>query len=369
MKTNTVYIHQLSDWTEFTFDHKKILPLLGKVRGKQGELLGRMKSVGFDLQMQRSYQNLTLDILKSSEIEGEFLKPDSVRSSIARRLGLKISGLTPTNRYTDGIVEMMMDATQNFQDKLTKEKLFGWHAALFPTGRSGLYKIEPGKWRTDKNGPMQVVSGEMGNEKVHFQAPDAKRISSEMNHFIKWFNKKSDEDQLIKAAIAHFWFVTIHPFDDGNGRITRALTDMLLAKAEGMSQRFYSMSAQIMKERKSYYLILERVSKDSTDITGWIEWFLNCLLSALEQSHETSESVFAKAKFWDNQKTTHFNPRQIKMLNKLFDHFDGKLTSIKWAKMNKCSADTALRDIQDLLDKKILKKESAGGRSTSYLLK
>lgn len=368
MKSHALYIHQQPNWTDFTFDYKKILPLLGKVRKRQGELLGRMKNIGFDLQLQQSYQNLTLDVLKSSEIEGEFLKPESVRSSIARRLGLKIAGLTPTDRYTDGVVEMMLDATQNFGDKLTKEKLFGWHAALFPTGRSGLYKIETGKWRTDKNGPMQVVSGAIGNEKVHFQAPDAKLISSEMSRFIKWFNKISEDDQLIKAAIAHFWFVTIHPFDDGNGRITRALTDMLLAQAEGMRQRFYSMNAQIMKERKSYYLILERVSKGSTDITDWIEWFLNCLLRALEQSQETSESVFAKAKFWDNQKTTHFNPRQIKMLNKWFEGFHGKLNSSKWAKMNKCSADTALRDIQDLVNKKILQKEKAGGRSTTYIV-
>ncbi len=367
-KARPVYIHELKKWPNFFLDHEKLMPLLGKVRNKQGVLLGKMRSIGFDLQQQASLQNLTLDVLKSSEIEGEILNAEQVRSSIASKLGLNLPGLKKADRHTEGVVEMMLDATQNHNKPLTKERLVGWQASLFPTGHSGMYKITIGKWRIDETGPMQVVSGAMGKERVHFQAPEAKLLEGEMKRFILWFNTDKSIDPIIKAAIAHLWFVTIHPFDDGNGRIARALTDLLLARADDMSQRFYSMSAQILIERKGYYEILERTQKGSLNITSWLEWFLCCLYNALENSEIVVEQVLVKASFWEKHKTTHFNPRQIKMLNKWFDGLDGRLTTSKWAKMNKCSQDTALRDIQDLLVKKVLVKEEGGGRSTSYLV-
>jgi len=369
MKHKFKYIHELKDWQNFTFDYVRILPVLAKVRHKQGELLGKMASVGFDLQTQNSLHNLTLDVIKSSEIEGEFLNAEQVRSSVARKLGLDIAGLVASDRNVDGIVEMMLDATQQFKKPLSKERLFGWHAAIFPAGRSGINKIAVGKWRKDETGPMQVISGALGKEKVHFQAPDANLLDIEMKKFIKWYNTKEESDQLIKAAMAHLWFVTIHPFDDGNGRIARALTDMQLARADGLNQRFYSMSNQIRVERKVYYEMLELTQKGTQNITEWIHWFLNCLFRAITNSEIQAKDIFSKAKFWEHNKTTLFNQRQIKMLNKWFDGLDGKLSSSKWAKMNKCSQDTALRDIQDLLEKGILIKEEGGGRSTSYLVK
>ena len=292
-----------------------------------------------------------------------------MRSSIARKLGIEIAGLVPSDRNVDGVVEMMLDATQNYKKALTKERLFGWHAALFPSGRSGMHKITVGKWRNNKSGPMQVVSGAIGKEKVHFEAPEAERLEKEMKLFFKWFNSKSSTDMVLKSAIAHLWFVSIHPFADGNGRIARALADLQLTRADGDAQRFYSMSAQIKTERKAYYDILEKTQKGSLDITPWLVWFLNCLDRALNATDKVLKTVLTKSKFWDRHMGTAINARQRLMLTKLLDGFDGKLNSSKWAKIAKCSADTALRDIQDLIDKKILERENAGGRSTSYSLK
>ena len=331
--------------------------------------MGRMESLGFDLRNEATLETLTLDVLKSTEIEGEYLNPDQVRSSIARRLGLEIAGSVESDRNVDGVVEMMLDATQNCFNPLTAERLFDWHAALFPTGRSGMYKITVANWRTDSTGPMQVVSGAMGKEKVHFQAPDSSLVESEMSRFLDWFNKSSELDLVLKASVAHLWFVTIHPFDDGNGRITRALTDMLLAQSDRSSQRFYSMSAQIRLERKQYYEILEKTQKGNLDITDWIKWFLNCLLNALKSTDTILNRVLFKADFWTRHAKTIMNERQKKLLNKILDGFEGKLTSSKWAKIAKCSKDTAIRDINDLINKNILKKDEAGGRSTNYELK
>lgn len=362
------YIHQETDWPHFYWDNEVLLATLGKVRNLQGKLIGRMESLGFDLRNDASLQILTLDVLKSSEIEGEILNPDQVRSSIARRLGMDIAGLVEVDRNTDGVVQMMLDATQNYQQPLSTERLFDWHAALFPTGRSGMHKITVGDWRKDST-PMQVVSGAMGKEKVHFEAPDSTTLDKEMYLFLNWFNTEDKLDPVLKAAVAHLWFVTIHPFDDGNGRIARAITDMLLARADESSQRFYSMSAQIRLERKEYYDTLERTQKGSLDITGWLNWFLNCLLNALNTTESKLKDVLFKSNFWKIHAKTSLNDRQILMLNKLLDGFDGKLNSSKWAKIAKCSADTALRDIQDLINKDVLKKEEGGGRSTSYEIK
>lgn len=313
-------------------------------------------------------KTLTLDVVKSSEIEGEILNPDQVRSSLARRLGLDISGLIPSDRNVEGVVEMMLDATQHSEKPLNKERLSGWHAALFPTGRSGMYKIEVGGWRKDETGPMQVISGAMGKERVHYQAPDAMALEKEMSSFMVWFNDKDQLDPLIKAGLAHLWFVTIHPFEDGNGRIARAITDMQLARADGIKQRFYSLSAQIRLVRKAYYDVLEKTQKGNLDITEWLLWFLNCLMDALKATDQTLAIVLTKAKFWEKHATLNFNDRQKLMLNKLLDGIEGKLTSSKWAKITKCSADTALRDIADLISKQILCKEGKGGRSTNYEL-
>lgn len=359
------YIHQLKDWTNFTWDNDLLLPKLAAVRNLQGKLMGKMLMLGFDLKQEAVLETLTLDVLKTSEIESVFLQPEQVRSSIARHLGMDILGLVPSDRDVEGIVEMMLDATQNFQNPLTAERLFDWHAALFPTGRSGMYKVTVGQWRT---GSVQVVSGGFGRERVHFQAPDAARLETEMPHFITWFNTEQGLDPVLKAAIAHLWFITIHPFDDGNGRPARAVTDMLLARADGSSQRFYSMSAQIQVQRSGYYAILEKTQKGSSDITDWLIWFLDCLMVALTTTETTLEKVLVKAKFWEKHATTIFNERQILMLNKLLGQFEGKLNSSKWAKMTKCSSDTALRDIQDLMDKGVLNKENSGGRSTNYVL-
>jgi Fic family protein len=317
-----------------------------------------MEALGFQLKAEANLQTLTLDVLKSSEIEGELLDADQVRSSIARRLGMDIAGLVPSDRHVDGVVEMLLDATQQYQQPLTADRLFGWHSALFPSGRSGMRTADP----------MQVVSGAMGKEKIHFEAPDADRLEEEMRQFINWFNEDIYMDPIIKAAIAHLWFVTVHPFDDGNGRIARAITDMQLSCADESAQRFYSMSAQIRKERKEYYEILESTQKGSMNITNWLGWFLQCLDRALEASSETLASVLKKASFWEKHATTSLNQRQRLMLNKLLDGFEGKLNTSKWAKVTKTSPDTALRDIQDLMNKGILEKEEGGGRSTCYCL-
>jgi len=362
------YIHQLHDWPNFTWNPEAVLAPLGTVRHLQGKLLGRMSALGFVLQQEAELETLTLDVLKSTEIEGEFLNPEQVRSSIARRLGMDIVGLVPPDRDVEGVVEMMLDATRHYEQPLSAERLFDWHAALFPTGRSGMYKIGVGVWRDDATGPMQVVSGEMGRERVHFQAPDAGVLDQEMHTFVAWFNRESRMDPVIKAAIAHLWFVTIHPFDDGNGRIARAIADMQLARADGSARRFYSMSARIRLQRNRYYEILEQTQKGNLDITDWLLWFLDCLTSALMATDQSLARVLGKAQFWERHRTTFLNDRQRLMINKLFDGFEGKLNSSKWAKIAKCSTDTALRDIQDLIDKGILQKEAAGGRSTSYEL-
>jgi len=362
------YIHQHKDWPKFTWDNEKLSELLISIRHREGWLFGRMEGLGFGLRSEAVLQTLTLDILKSSEIEVQLLNPEQVRSSIARRLGMDIAGLVPSDRDVEGVVEMMLDATQNFEKKLTKTRLFDWHAALFPTGRSGMYKITVGAWRKGDKGPMQVVSGAIGKEKVHFEAPEADLLDEEMKGFIQWFNSAAKLDPVLKAAIAHLWFVTIHPFDDGNGRIARAIADMQLARADGNEQRFYSMSAQIQKERNAYYDILERTQKSNLDITSWLEWFLNCLDRALESTEATLSAVMQKAKFWETVSEIRLNERQKLMLNKLLNGFTGKLTTSKWGKIAKCSHDTALRDIADLIEKGILVKEEGGGRSTSYQL-
>ncbi|MBK9510221.1 MAG: Fic family protein [Cytophagaceae bacterium] len=363
-----LYMYQNPDWPAFFWEDSQILRQLGEVRHLQGKLLGKMESLGFELQNEALLNTLTMDVLKSTEIEGEFLNPGQVRSSLARRLGLEIAGTVPSDRNVDGMVDMMLDATQNNSQILDEERLFGWHSALFPSGRSGLYKIQVGTWREDTTGPMQVVSGAIGREKVHYQAPDSEKVPFEMERFIEWFNSDSKIDEVIKSAVAHLWFVTIHPFNDGNGRVTRALTDMLLARADKSKQRFYSMSAQIRLERKSYYDILEKTQKGDLNITDWLLWFLDCLIKALKSTETVLVRVLTKADFWQKQKDTDLNVRQKLMLNKLLDGFEGKLTSSKWAKITNTSTDTALRDIQDLQNKNILKKDEAGGRSTNYEL-
>ena len=364
-----IYIYQLKNWPKFTWDQKSFAKLLSEVRYSQGRLLGRMESLGFPLQKEATLETLTLDVLKSSEIEGEVLDAGQVRSSIARRLGMDIAGLIPADRHVEGVVEMMLDATQNYQGTLTDKRLFSWQAALFPTGHSGMHKIVVGNWRDNtQEDPMQVVSGPSGREKVHFQGPDSDILKQEMNLFIEWFNTEEGLDPVIKAAIAHLWFVTVHPFDDGNGRIARAITDMQLARADGSKQRFYSMSSQIRKERKDYYDILEKTQKDSLDITDWLSWFLRCFDRTIHATDETLLVVMRKARFWEQHAVTSLNERQVLMLNKLLDGFFGKLNSSKWATITKSSSDTAVRDINDLILRHILVKEQAGGRSTSYIL-
>lgn len=364
-----MYIHQLPEWPHFVWNESSLSILLANVRHLQGRLLGKMEGIGFALQSEASLETLTEDVLKSSEIEGEILNPDQVRSSIARRLGMDVASLVASDRSVDGVVEMMLDATQRYQDELTKDRLFGWHSALFPTGRSSMYKIVVGNWRDNKNDdPMQVVSGAMGKEKVHYQAPDSDILSKEMTAFLEWFNTYHDIDPVLKAGIAHLWFVTIHPFDDGNGRIARAIADMQLARADASAQRFYSMSGQIRQERNKYYEVLESTQKGSINITEWLYWFLDCFGHALSATDQTLAKVLYKAKFWENLKNSTLNARQKIMLNKLLDGFEGKFNSSKWAKIAKCSQDTAGRDIQDLIEKGILVKEASGGRSTSYIL-
>ncbi len=363
------YIHQLKDWPHFTWDSQALSPILGHVRNLQGKLHGKMAALGFDLKQESLLETLTIEVLKSTEIEGEFLQQEQVRSSLARHLGMDIAGLIPSDRDVDGVVEMVLDATREYQKPLTFERLFDWHAALFPTGRSGLYKISTGQWRTDATGPMQVVSGSLGKERVHFQAPAAAALAAEMQLFTHWFNDEQALDPVLKAGIAHLWFITIHPFDDGNGRIARAITDLQLSKAENSSQRYYSMSAQIRLQRSAYYEILEKTQRGNLDLSEWLLWFLTCLEGALQATTVTLEKILTKAGFWEKHTMTMLNERQILLLNKLLGPFEGKLTAAKWAILAKCSHDTALRDIQDLLNKDILQKAASGGRSTNYLLR
>ena len=363
------YIHQKENWPNFEWNDKSLIDLLSKVRNLQGKVVGKMEALGFNLRNEAVLETLTLDVIKSTEIEGEILNVEQVRSSLARRLGMQIENSIYSERNVDGVVDMLIDATQNFNDILSKERLFDWHFALFPTGRSGMFKIQVGTWRNDTTGPMQVVSGAMGKEKVHFEAPNSDLIEKEMEVFLNWINSNKSVEPVIKAGIAHLWFITIHPFEDGNGRISRAITDMLLARADGIAQRYYSMSSQIRLERKEYYEILEKTQQGSLDITEWLVWFLNCLLNAIKSSEIILNKVLYKHKFWSKYASEIQNERQKRMLNKLLDGFTGKLTTSKWAKINKCSQDTALRDIQFLIKKGIMQKENAGGRSTNYELK
>jgi len=363
-----MYIYEDKNWPHFKWNLNRLEPLLSALRYKQGKLLGRMESIGFDLQNEAVLRTLTQDVVKSSEIEGEILDTAQVRSSITRRLGVEIGGLSTINKNVEGIVEIMLDATTKFSYPLTQDRLLGWHAALFPTGYSGMNKILVSRWRDDSHGPMQVISGPFGKEHIHFQAPSAHLLDKEMSDFLKWFNREENLDLVLKSGIAHFWFVTIHPFEDGNGRIARALSDMLLARSENSSQRFYSFSAEIQRERNKYYDILEMSQKGTIDITLWLEWFLECLEKAIENAQESLTTILLKAKFWEKHSHFSFNERQRKILNLLWDGFQGNLTSSKWAKITKCSQDTAHRDIIDLIKKDILRKNTEGGRSTNYSL-
>lgn len=364
----STYIHQLPNWPTFTWNQETLTPLLMQLRLKQGKLLGKMEALGFELKAEANLETLTQDVIKSSEIEGEILDELQVRSSIARKLGMEIVGLVHSDRHVDGVVEMMLDATQNYKTELTRDRLFGWHAALFPTGFSGMVKIEVGGWRKNAaDDPMQVVSGTLGKLKVHYEAPPAELLEKQMELFLTWFNKLG-LDRLLKAAIAHLWFVTLHPFEDGNGRMARAIADMQLAKADETVFRFYSMSAQIRKERNDYYFILEQTQKGSLDITIWLQWFLGCLERAYETTEITLKSVLNKAAFWKKNATIILNKRQHIIINKLLDGFEGKLNTTKYAKITKCSRDTALRDVTDLMEKRILIKEEGLGKNTTYVL-
>lgn len=361
------YIHELPDWPNLRWSDEQLAQPLAAVRHRQGRLIGHMEALGFPLREEAVLQALTEDVIKSSEIEGEVLDREQVRSSIARRLGMDIGGLVEADRNVEGVVEMMLDATQNYAQPLTAERLFGWHAALFPTGRSGMSRITVGAWRTAEAGPMQVVSGPIGRERVHYEAPASARLDADMSRFLDWFETAAP-DPVLKAGIAHLWFVTVHPFDDGNGRIARALADLALARAEGSAQRFYSMSAQIRTERKAYYDMLESTQKGDLDITPWLLWFIGCLDRAFDGAEVILASVIRKARFWESVAGQPMNDRQRKVVNRLLDGFEGKLTNAKWAAITKASSDTALRDINDLLRRGILEKEPAGGRSTSYSL-
>jgi Fic family protein len=360
------YIWQHDQWPGLDWDDRALAKLLTQTSREQGRLLGKMEGLGFDLRREAHLRTLTEDVVKTTEIEGEALPREQVRSSIARRLGLDVAGLVPADRNVDGIVEMMLDASSRYAEPLTAKRLFDWHAALFPTGRSGMRTMTVGAWRKDASGPMQVVSGPIGREKIHYEAPPATRIADEMKKFLRWFAKPGDTDPLLIAGLAHFWFVTIHPFDDGNGRIARAIADMALARSERTEQRFYSMSSQIRHERSDYYSTLEWTQKGTADITRWQTWFLECLLRAIEGAHGTLSVVLTKARFWERFAKEPFNERQIKVLNLLLDGFEGKLTSSKWAKLTKSSQDTAHRDIMALVKCGAMKKDAGGGRSTSY---
>jgi Fic family protein len=362
------WIWEQPDWPAFRWSAEALMQPLSEVRHAQGQLLGRFEALGFSLAEQASFDTLTRDVIETSEIEGEILDVAQVRSSVARRLGVDIGALTPADRHVDGVVDMTLDATRNHAAPLTKDRLFGWHAALFPGGRSGMNRIRVGDWRDDRRGPMQVLSGPMGRERVHYRAPPASRLDVEMNTFLAWFNQPPVSDPVLKAAVAHLWFITIHPFDDGNGRIARAIADLALTRSEGSPQRFYSMSAQIRAERSAYYEALERTQTGGVEITAWLAWFLACLHRAIMHSRASLALVLRKADFWVRHANTPLNPRQINVLNRMLDGFDAKLTSSKWAKLAKCSQDTAGRDIAALIELGILRKGPAGGRSSSYEL-
>lgn len=364
-----MWIHEHQNWTNFTWDAEVLSPKLADIRHRQGRLLGRMEGLGFELKREASLTTLTNDIVKSSAIEGEILNPEEVRSSIARRLGIDIAGLIPASRNVEGIVEIMLDATQNFSKPLTKDRLFGWHAALFPTGRSSMQKITVGNWRNLDAGPMQVISGPLGREKVHFEAPSADRLENEMFTFLTWLNQKIDLDPVLKAGIAHLWFVTIHPFEDGNGRIARSIGDMALARADNTQDRFYSLSSQIEAERKAYYEQLERQQRGTPDITAWLEWFLDCLGRSISNAEQTLSTVLFKAQLWSKINEAPVNDRQRLIINRMLENdFVGHMNTSKYAKLAKCSNDTALRDIQELKERGILIQNEGGGRSTSYRL-
>lgn len=364
---NGEYTWKSPHWPNWQYDLAALAEPLTAVSRAQGLLLGRLADVGMALRDEASLSALTEDVIQTSAIEGETLNIASVRSSVARRLGVDIGALSPVDRHVEGVVDMVLDATGNATIPLTIERLFGWHAALFPTGYSGMSRIHVGAWRDDSTGPMQVISGAVGRARIHFEAPPANRLPAEMDRFLAWLNDtNSKAPALLRAGLGHLWFVTLHPFDDGNGRIARAIGDLLLVRAEGSPQRFYSLSAQIQRERKAYYDILERTQKGNMDVTAWLEWFLTTLLKAMEQAHGTLDQVLAKAKFWQQVATIPMNERQIKVLNRLLDGFEGKLTTSKWAAVAKCSSDTALRDITELLQQGVLQKAAAGGRSTNY---
>ena len=372
-----MYIHQLKDWPKFKWSDEALAEPLAALRHEQGRLIGRMESLGSKLRQEANFLTLTQDVLTTSAIEGQILDPDAVRSSLAQRLGIEIAALKPADREVDGVVEMLLDATQRFDKPLELSRLFGWHAGLFPIGMSGMFPVRLGAWRDDSSGPMQVVSGAIGREKIHFEAPPAVLLDKEMAAFIDWFESAPEIDPVLKSGLAHLWFVTVHPFDDGNGRIARAIADLMLARSEHLTERFYSMSAQIRVERKAYYDILERTQRGSMDVTPWLEWYFACLGRAIAGAQRVHQSVLRKARFWDSVSTNSknqtspsspINLRQSSVLNKLLNGFEGKLTSSKWAKLTKCSQDTAHRDIIDLVERGILKQDAAGGRSTSYSL-
>lgn len=365
---DTSYIWQLPDWPSWQYESRELAPLLGNVRLAQGRLLGRMQDLGMAVQSQANLSMLTEDVIKTSAIEGEALSLETVRSSVARKMGLDIGALAPTDRMVDGIVDVVLDATAKADAPLTASRLFAWHAALFPTGRTGMVAIDVGMWRSDATGAMQVVSGSLHRQKVHFEAPPAERLAKETDTFLRWFNQPDTDEPVIKAGLAHLWFVTLHPFDDGNGRIARAIGDMALSRAESLAPRYYSLSAQIQRERKAYYDELEAAQKGSLDVTRWLRWFLGCLLRALEGAELSLAAVLFKARFWRVWAHTPMNERQIKVLNRFLDGFEGKLTSRKWAAIAKCSADSALRDINDLIAQGVLCKDQFGGRSSSYVL-
>ncbi|CAG0969673.1 hypothetical protein PHYC_01173 [Phycisphaerales bacterium] len=362
------YVHEMAGWPRLTWENEALATVLAEVRHKQGRLLGRMGAMGFEVRAQTGLSTLTSDVVKTSAIEGEVLSPEEVRSSIARKLGLDAGGLPKAGRDVEGIVEMMLDATRNYEGALTRERLCGWHAALFPTGRSGMHGITVGSWRTKESGAMQVISGPIGRERVHFEAPGAERLEGEMEKFLEWFNAGSSPDPVLKSAAAHFWFVTIHPFADGNGRIARAVADMALARADGTKERFYSMSSQIEAERKDYYNELERAQRGGLDITRWIMWFLECLGRALDGAERGAEAVLAKARLWERINRRPVNERQRKVINRMQEGFEGFLTTSKYANLAKCSTDTALRDIRELMEWGVLAANAGGGRSTSYRL-
>jgi len=364
----SLYIHQINKWPQFRWDVETFVSLLSDVRNKQGILTGKMDALGFNLKNEAYLETLSLDVIKSSKSEGEILDTQQVRSSIARKLGINIGGLVDSEKDVDGIVEMMLDATQNWKTELNEDRLFGWHSSLFPSGRSGMHKIFIGNWRDDSTGPMQVVSGPMGKETVHFEAPSANILQIEMQQFLNWINATNSNDPVINAALSHLWFITKHPSEDRNGRIARAIADMMLCRSERKIQRFYSMSSQIREQNKEFYNILESTQKGDLNITEWLIWFLECLRNAIESSSAIVQKIMAKHKFWNRHKTVTLHERQIKIIELLFGNFFGNLSTSKWAKINKCSPDTALRDIQDLIEKGIMKKSKSGGRSTSYEL-